>query len=114
MLNTALTLLDNTIEIALDRKVPKPCIVFRGERNGTELTLTVSDNCGGIEAEPPERIFEPYFTTFFKSKGKGLGLSMARLAVEEHLSGSITVANDGDGAVFTLAIPEAAAEGEAP
>jgi two-component system sensor histidine kinase TtrS len=73
-------------------------------RNG-QLTVTVSDNGGGIDPEIIDKIFEPYFTTKFESQGTGLGLYMSKLIIEEHMHGSLHAENSGDGAAFVITFP---------
>jgi two-component system sensor histidine kinase FlrB len=49
------------------------------------------------------RVFEPFFTT--RARGTGLGLFIARRAVEAH-GGTIRLDNrPGDGASFVIEIP---------
>ncbi len=108
LLNVLLTLLENTVDVAQERKIADPVITFEAEADTKGLLIRVSDNAGGIDVEPRERIFDPYFTTFFKSKDKGLGLYMAKIGVEEHLDGSIEVQNSQEGACFTLRITDKA------
>lgn len=70
-----------------------------------EAIVRIHDNGGGINGQYIEKVFEPYFTTKHKSQGTGIGLYMSKRIVEERLGGSITVSNQGDGAVFTILIP---------
>ncbi|HEX9880621.1 MAG TPA: ATP-binding protein [Candidatus Binatia bacterium] len=68
-----------------------------------ELVLTVADTGRGIPTETLERIFEPYYTT--KSKGSGLGLSIARRIAEAH-AGTLAVESEvGRGSRFTVRLP---------
>jgi signal transduction histidine kinase len=48
---------------------------------GPKAAIMVEDNAGGLAPEAEGKLFEPFATS--KSKGIGLGLSMARRAVEE-------------------------------
>jgi two-component system sensor histidine kinase FlrB len=58
-----------------------------------------------------ERLFEPFFTT--RSEGTGLGLAIVRTVVEAH-GGEVRVASaPGQGSIFTVTLPAAAAEGGA-
>jgi len=52
------------------------------EQDGDWCRLRVRDEGGGIPEELRERIFEPFFTT--RHRGSGLGLAVARHAVEQH------------------------------
>ena len=68
------------------------------------IEIVVCDNAGGIATDIIDKIFEPYFTTKFKSKGTGLGLNIAKIIVEEHFNGKLSVANKGDGACFKIVL----------
>ena len=59
-----------------------------------EIIVTLKDNAGGIEEEIIDRVFEPYFTTKFKSKGTGIGLYMSKEIIEKHMNGSLSVKNE--------------------
>ena len=64
------------------------------------LEVTVEDAGSGIGPDHLERIFEPLFTT--KSKGIGLGLSLAKRLAEAN-GGSIRVESAlGQGSRFTV------------
>ncbi|MEK7282462.1 MAG: ATP-binding protein, partial [Acidobacteriota bacterium] len=78
-----------------------------GPSGEARVAIEVRDTgCGIPEALLP-RLFEPYFST--KSGGTGLGLGLARRAVEEH-GGTIEVrSREGSGTVVTLALPAAPA-----
>jgi signal transduction histidine kinase len=51
------------------------------------------DNGGGIDESIVPKIFEPYYTTKYKSAGTGIGLYMSKQIVEKHMNGSITYKN---------------------
>ncbi len=70
-----------------------------------QLILSISDNGGGIPTDIINKIFEPYFTTKFKSQGTGLGLYMSKVIIEKNMKGTLSVENDEYGAVFILTIP---------
>ncbi len=98
-----LSLLANANDALRDRKIPHPQIRCRIEHRSEDLTLRISDNAGGIDEAYQEKIFAPHFST--KEYGSGSGLYLARLIIEEHFGGTITVANDEYGACFTLTFP---------
>jgi len=78
---------DKTIEIDLEKIEDK-------------IKLIIKDNGLGIPKHLLEKIFEPYFTTNNDTKGRGLGLYMAKVIIEG-LDGTIKVFNN-KGAVFEL------------
>ncbi len=83
---------------------------------GSYLRLSVSDTGVGIDPEVRERIFEPFFTTKGEGEGTGLGLAMVQSIVAGH-KGAITVnSRPGEGATFSVYLPEylEAAEIEQP
>jgi PAS domain S-box-containing protein len=73
-----------------------------GAIDNAHARLVFRDNAGGIPPEVLPRIFIPFVTT--KSQGTGLGLALVHRIVTDH-GGSISVANDGPGAAFTLSFP---------
>ncbi|MBF0464667.1 MAG: HAMP domain-containing protein [Nitrospirae bacterium] len=64
--------------------------------------VRISDNGKGIPDDIRHRIFEPYFTTKFKSQGTGIGLYMAKVIIENNISGRIYAENKNTGASFTI------------
>lgn len=73
--------------------------------NADNLILKISDNGGGIPSDIKDKIFDPYFTTKFKSQGTGLGLYMSKVIIEKNMKGVLQVQNGEDGAVFIIEIP---------
>jgi signal transduction histidine kinase len=84
--------------------------------SGGKLTITtrrtdgfvefcLRDTGPGIPSEIRESMFEP-FVTFGKPTGTGLGLAIAKKAVEDH-GGKIAVESEpGQGATFTIRVPQ--------
>lgn len=57
------------------------------------VIINFLDNGGGIDEEIVPKIFEPYYTTKYKSAGTGIGLYMSKQILEKHMNGSITYKN---------------------
>ena len=85
-------------------------LTIRGEPDGDNVHIVVSDSGSGIEKENLDKIFEPFFTTKSKNSGisnsgTGLGLAFCKKVVEEH-GGSISVQSEAEqGTVFSIVLP---------
>ena len=67
------------------------------------VSLSFSDNGGGIPREHLEKIFEPFFTT--RAKGTGLGLAITKQIVEQH-HGKIAIKSEiGCGTTVEVRLP---------
>ena len=64
--------------------------------------LEIKDNAGGISKENIDKIFDPYFTTKYKSQGTGLGLFMSKMIIEKSLEGQLNHKNINDGSLFII------------
>jgi K+-sensing histidine kinase KdpD len=87
-----------------------PAAVTLGARQeGHGVTITVSDNGGGIPHEKTEEIFSKYTRLKrqdHQNAGTGLGLAIGR-SIAHLLRGTLVASNnDHGGALFTLKIPE--------
>ncbi|SJN54366.1 Sensor protein ZraS [Vibrio ruber DSM 16370] len=69
------------------------------------LCLSIQDNGKGIAEEDLQHIFEPFFTTKQVGSGAGLGLSVAKEIIEEHL-GFISIESElGKGTEAVIRLP---------
>jgi signal transduction histidine kinase len=70
--------------------------------------ITVSDTGRGMSDQQMSQIFRPFYTT--RSNGTGLGLSLVRRILEEHLGRIDVTSNLGEGSTFEVQLPFAATE----
>jgi two-component system sensor histidine kinase FlrB len=68
------------------------------------IEIGISDNGPGIGEDVQNRIFEPFFTT--RNGGTGLGLAVVRAVVEGHQGEIKVISRPGEGATFSLRLPE--------
>jgi len=87
-----LNILSNSKDVALQREIENPKIEIYTEIKDNKTYLHVEDNCGGIEKEILDKIFEPYFSTKYKY-GTGIGLYMSKIIVESKMGGKIFATN---------------------
>ncbi len=82
-------------------------ITVRLARETGATRITVADSGAGIDRARLGRIFDPYFST--RETGTGLGLPIARRAVEEHGGTLTAVSTPGIGTTMTIHLPDGAA-----
>jgi signal transduction histidine kinase len=72
---------------------------------GDWLWVEIADNGCGISADKLANIFDPFFTTKEIGKGTGLGLHVAKAAVEMHGGELAVTSAEGSGAAFKVVLP---------
>lgn len=97
-----IVLFRNILDAMQQRGLSEAHVLVRAELDPASgnLSVSVADNAGGIDNELLPRIFEPYVTTAFKSRHKGMGLYLCRRIVEDRYSGDMGVENSDQGACF--------------
>lgn len=100
-----LNIINNAKDVLLERKIKNPKIVIKHAFQDNKHTVTICDNAGGIDKSVIGSIFDPYFTTKFKSQGTGIGLYMSKMIIEKSMGGTLTVSNTGSGACFSIVLP---------
>lgn len=108
LLQVLVNLIKNGIDVLIEKSSPNGLIQITLGESPLSYQIEVEDNGGGIDDTILSRIFEPYFTTKFKSDGTGLGLYMSKMIIEDSLNGSLQVQNGSDGAHFTISLPKEA------
>lgn len=98
-------LLRNAVKYTHDRST----VVLRGTITNGRASIEIEDCCGGLEPGKVEEAFAPFVRFDAKQTGFGLGLAIAKQAVDAH-GGTIRVQNvPGKGCIFALELPIAAA-----
>ena len=100
-----IVILSNTKDAFQNKDIVEKRVSIEGKRNEDSVTITIQDNAGGISEEIIDKIFEPYFTTKFKDKGTGIGLSMTCNIIKK-MNGTIRAKNNDNGALFIITLPK--------
>jgi signal transduction histidine kinase len=90
---------------ALDAMDGQGELVLSAYVSGNQACIEVKDTGKGIPASKHKTVFRPGYTT--KSRGWGLGLSLAKRIVEEYHGGKIFVKESvvGQGSTFAIEVP---------
>jgi hypothetical protein len=97
LLENSLAACDDPVEISIDVSAA----TLGGRR---ALRVIVRDNGPGIPPEARGHIFQPFFTT--KTKGTGLGMSIAQRIIEAHGGTIALVDADSPGAAVEILLPD--------
>jgi PAS domain S-box-containing protein len=104
----------NLLHNACDAATRPGMLILVGAKSapdGKTVTLTVTDEGGGIPPELLEHVLDPFFTTRRGAGGMGLGLSISSSIVAAH-GGTLSIKSIvGKGTVVTVTLP---AEKEVP
>ena len=81
-------------------------VTLRGKMAGTRATIEIEDGCGGLPDTDLEKVFSPFVQLAQGAGGGfGLGLAIARQAVDAH-GGALRVQNvPNHGCIFVLELP---------
>lgn len=89
-----LNLINNSKDALINRKCTSQRIIKTIVKlYKDKVTIHFIDNGGGIPEDILPKIFEPYYTTKYKSAGTGIGLYMSKQIIEKHMKGSIKCKN---------------------
>lgn len=96
----------NLVQNALKFSRAGTSVTVCAERASDSLTIEIADGCGGLPPGKIEDLFAPLVQRSANRSGFGLGLSIARQAVEAH-GGTIGVRDvPGTGCVFRVRLPQ--------
>lgn len=101
--HVCMIIIDNAIDIALQRNIKNPSIMITLQQNHDQVQISFEDNCGGIIQKPIDSIFELEITTH-SEPNRGTGLAIAKMLVDSILKGKISVSNKEAGAKFDIVL----------
>jgi signal transduction histidine kinase len=108
MVNTELSLLKiavfHLVKNAIEATPTGGVVSVSTMPRGDKVEILVSDTGSGIPAGAIDRIFDPFFTT--KDRSFGLGLPLVKQVVSAHMGVINVESKDGNGATFSILLPE--------
>jgi signal transduction histidine kinase len=96
-----LALVENALQ-SMARQAGERVLTVRAGHAGGRAFLELLDTGEGIGAVPPERLFEPFFST---RDQPGLGLAVAKAIVQAHGGTLRAAGRPAGGASFTVELP---------
>jgi signal transduction histidine kinase len=97
--------LGNLVRNAIKFSRPEGVVNLRASQSQASIHIEVTDSCGGLPAGKIDQLFTPFVQAGSDRTGFGLGLAIARRAIENH-GGSISVKDrPGEGCSFTIHLP---------
>jgi signal transduction histidine kinase len=106
IIQVILNLLKNAQDQFNEKHISEPSLSIQSGEEDQYVTISISDNAGGIPQEVLPKIFDPYFSTKNEKNGTGLGLYMSKTIIEKNHNGTLTVENVSNGAAFTIKLPK--------
>lgn len=101
-----LNLLNNAKDELIEHDIKDKKVLIRLIQQDESIRIEVEDNAGGIPEDIIEKIFDPYFSTKEEGKGTGIGLYMSKTIIETNMQGKLLVENTGQGACFSIILPQ--------
>lgn len=105
ILQVLITLIKNSLDAFDEHPMDEKWLEISVDQQDDRVIISVQDNAGGIKPQIIDEIFSPYFTTKEGDKGTGLGLYMAKMVVEEHCHGTLSVQSEGGMTTFSISLP---------
>jgi C4-dicarboxylate-specific signal transduction histidine kinase len=78
------------------------CLLSRAYARNDRAFIEVEDECGGLSPKTMEELFQPFKQQEGDRSGLGLGLSIAKRAVESNAGALSARTLPGKGCVFTI------------
>jgi len=102
LIQVLLNIFNNSKDAIKEQNIENGLVTISLEENEKSVIIKIQDNGGGIKQDIINRVFEPYFTTKFKSDGTGIGLYMSKMITEESMQGTIKLENVKNGVLTTI------------
>ncbi|MCK4442022.1 MAG: sensor histidine kinase, partial [Sulfurovaceae bacterium] len=102
LIQVLLNIFNNSKDAIKEQNIENGLVTITLDETDKSIIIKIQDNGGGIKQDIINRVFEPYFTTKFKSDGTGIGLYMSKMIIEESMHGKIKLENVKSGVLTTI------------
>lgn len=102
LIQVLLNIFNNSKDAIKEQNIENGLVTITLYETDKTIIIKIQDNGGGIKQDIIDRVFEPYFTTKFKSDGTGIGLYMSKMIIEESMNGKIKLENVKNGVLTTI------------
>jgi signal transduction histidine kinase len=103
-IQVVINLIHNAQDAIIGSKITQGIIAVTLQDANEHALILIDDNGGGIAPDILDKIFDPYFSTKFKSQGTGIGLYMSKMIIEKNMHGTLQATNTKHGARFTITL----------
>ena len=93
LIQCLINIFNNAKDAMEETKQKNPLIFITTIVKDNIVKISIKDNAGGIPENIMSKIYDPYFTTKYKSQGTGLGLHMTYKLIDEGMHGKIETRN---------------------
>ena len=112
IIQTYINMFNNSVDAFKINNIEHKYIKININKFDKNIHIDFHDNAGGISDEAINKLYEPYFTTYHQSEGKGLGLNYVYNFIVNICEGTIKAKNENliynnveyKGAVFEIII----------
>ncbi|NWF67194.1 MAG: HAMP domain-containing histidine kinase [Campylobacterales bacterium] len=106
--NSLVSIIDNAKDAILEKlKIVEfiPFIKISVKTIEDDIIIDIENNGLSIQEDDRNKLFEPYYTTKFKSKGVGLNLFLSKLSIEKELQGFLYLYQTTPTTIFRIKLP---------
>ncbi len=103
--NSLMAIIENALYQLINFKENNRKIFIIVKEIKNTITIMIEDNAGGIKNKNYEELFHIDYSSK-KNNGSGIGLALTKRLIESRLKGTISAANNKNGAVFKIVFPK--------
>jgi C4-dicarboxylate-specific signal transduction histidine kinase len=97
-------LIKNSIDNFNRKELTNRYIEISALKIDNAFKIILKDNGGGIIKEHLDKVFDPYFSQKEEKNGKGLGLYMSKIIIENYNGGKLNISNGFEGIICEIVL----------